>query len=391
MESSAEHLNVMFSPIYAVPVFGFVVPPLAIVVLLVNFLMVWTLRRRDLQSPVNTVLICIAVSDTLTIILPSVPFVYFYTLGNYKDFIPFSWCRAFFNLVHIFPMMCNMASLWSTVALATIRCYSVWRPLHVKSTITTFRTRVVIVFIYMFSAFVYAPILFEYTYTPLSAPSMTTPNATIMSCHMQKSQSHVMQNFCAAHTWIQIILTSLLPWFLITFPDAGLLWKLRQAESERKSLNDCQAIEANNTERENQEKSVFLNKKLVKQRRMTTWLIFLVVSMVWIVEIPFAVSFTKYLAHTKGDVMRNPLGDNVVFVLLLKYITYPVIFVIYCFMSQRFRKAFRESVCCCLAISVISGSLQDSSSKRTTSTSRDYRDSINGCDVPLTRPSSTSA
>ena len=75
MKDSPEHLNIMFSPTYAVPVFGYVVPPLAVLVLVVNLLMVWTLGKRELKSPVNTVLICIAVSDTLAIALPSVPFV----------------------------------------------------------------------------------------------------------------------------------------------------------------------------------------------------------------------------------------------------------------------------------------------------------------------------
>ena len=380
MKDSPEHLNIMFSPTYAVPVFGYVVPPLAVLVLVVNLLMVWTLGKRELKSPVNTVLICIAVSDTLAIALPSVPFIYFYTLGFYKDFIPFSWCRAYFSLVHILPLMCNMASLWSTVVLATMRCYSVWRPLHVKSAITNFRTKVIIVLIYMFSALVYSPILFEYSYTQLSAPSLMDPNSTIVSCHMQKSQTHAMQHFCQVHTWMQIICTSLLPWFLITFPDAGLLWKLRSTENERKRLHEHDKART--------ETGTFLSKKVVKQRRMTTWLIFLVVSMVWIVEIPFAISFTKYLSHSQGDVMRSPLGDNVVFVFLMKYITYPVILIIYCFMSQRFRKAFREVMCCMFPAVFREDVSPNVSSKHTNSTSRDRSD---GCDVPLNKHSSTSS
>lgn len=379
MDQEPEHLNVMFSPKYAVPVFGYAVPPLAISVLLLNSLMVWTLSKRELQSPVNTVLTCIAVSDVLAISLPAIPFVHFYTMGNYQDFVPFAWCRVFFSLVHILPLMCNMASLWSTVALATIRCYSVWRPLHVKSTITISRTRLAIVIIYLFSALVYTPIMFEYTYTPLSTPSMMRPNTTITSCHLQKSNSHLMLNFCTVHAWVQIVCTSLLPWFLIAFPDAGMLWKLRKADRTRSALHGTR-------DTGHEKDAMFLNKKTASRHRMTTWLIVLVVSMVWLVEIPFAVSLTIYLSHTNGDVMRNPLGDNVVFVFLLKYITYPLIFFVYCFMSERFRKAFWESISCLCSAS-------DKSMRELASSPRTTRSRVggrSGYEVPL-RPQSTSS
>lgn len=228
MDPQPEHLNIMFSPEYAVPVFGYVVPPLALLVLVTTFFMVWVLLKKPMRSPANTVLVCIAISDTITIILPVVPFVYFYTLGYYEDFVPFAWCRVFFNFVHVFPLLSNMASLWSTVALAFMRCFSVWRPLHAKSTITPFRTYLSIGCIYALSILVYVPTMFEYTFIPLSAPSLMRPNSTILSCHLQKSPAHTSQKFCFIHTWIQIIFTSLLPWFLITFPDMGLLYKLKK-------------------------------------------------------------------------------------------------------------------------------------------------------------------
>lgn len=344
MDPQPEHLNIMFSPKYAVPVFGYVVPPLALLVLVTTFFMVRVLLKKQMRSPANIVLICIAISDTITIILPVVPFVYFYTLGYYQDFVPFAWCRVFFNFVHVFPLLSNMASLWSTVALAFMRCFSVWRPLHAKSTITPFRTYLSIGCIYVLSVLVYVPTMFEYTFIPLSAPSLMRPNSTILSCHLQKSPAHSSQKFCFIHTWIQIIFTSLLPWFLITFPDMGLLYKLKKREYERKTLSD----ETRVTKNVSNETKLTAEYHAVRAagRKRTTWMIFLVVSMIWLVEIPFAVSFTLYLSHTDGDVMRSHLGSSVVFVFLLKYVTYPVVFLIYCFMSQNFRKTFKEIVFC---------------------------------------------
>jgi len=315
----------MFSPKYAVPVFGYVIPPLALVILLMNGAMVWTLCKRNMRSPVNSLLISIAISDTLAICLPTAPFIYFYTMGHYKEYIPFTWCRVFFNLVHVLPLFCNMASLWSTVALAGFRCYSVWRPLHVKATITNFRTNICIVLIYILAFVVYCPVMFEYTYTLVTTPSKMDGNATTRACTMKRNESYNNEHFTSIHTWVQIVFTSLLPWLLIAFPDFGLLWKLKKADAE---INGAT------------EKPMLFRNKQVSRRRMMTWMIFLVVSMVWMVEIPFAVSFAKYMANSNGDVMSNRLGNQVIFICLLKYVTYPAILVIYCFMSEKFRKEF---------------------------------------------------
>ena len=363
------HLNIMFEPEYAVPSFGFVVPPLALVIVVINGCMVWILTRRNMRSPANILLVCIALSDTLAILLPVPSFIYFYTLRHYKDFVPFAWCRMFFNFVHVFPLLCNMASLWATVALAFMRCYSVWRPLKARATITIRKTFIAIVLIYAFSTLVYSPLMFEYSYTPLSTNSMVKDNSTILTCHMQKNHFHLSESFCIAHTWIQIIFTSLLPWFLITFPDFGLLWKLKRAEDDRRELhNGCQDAEKN-------EKAFSLderNRKLIPmskvRTRRTTLVVFIVVSMVWIVEIPFAIVFTRYLAHNHGDVMRNNLGNAVVFVFLLKYVTYPIIFLIYCFMSGKFRQTFKDCFLCKVA---------DKHSRRSTN-SRDTRETTSG-------------
>lgn len=333
-----EHLNVMFNPDLAVPIFGYTVPPLAVCVILINICMVWILLQKQMKSPVNTLLVCIAISDTLAITLPAIPFTYFYSLGHYENFVPFAWCRVFFYCVHVLPLLCNMASLWTTVALAVMRCYSVWRPLHAKSTITTSRTYIAVFVVYVMSALAYAPLMFEYTYTPLTAPSMTEQNTTILSCHMQKSQTHTSVVFCRVHTWVQIIMTSLLPWFLITFPDFGLLYKLKKSDNERKALSGnvgskCVSVTES------------LNKKhQAIGKRMTSWMVFCVVSMIWLVEIPFAINFTMYMSHTDGNLMRSRVSNNVVVVFLLKYITYPIVFLIFCFMSKKFRDTFYESV-----------------------------------------------
>ena len=58
----------------------------------------------------------------------SVPcFVYFYTLGGYRDYIPYSWCFACNSLTEFVPSTFHTASIWLTVTLAVQRYIYVCR------------------------------------------------------------------------------------------------------------------------------------------------------------------------------------------------------------------------------------------------------------------------
>lgn len=345
------HLGDIVPIVTAVPVFGYTVPPLALVVLIVNVLMVMTLLRRHMRSPINSLLIGIATMDTVAIVMPVPVFIYFYSTGNFYHFVPYSWCRAYFTMVYVLPLMCNMASLWITVALACVRCFSVWCPLVARSKLTSYRTNLGLVTVIFVSVVVYFPSLFEYNFIPIEQKSATQGNATSLVCKVEKSFSHLSETFCEAHTWVQILLTSLLPWFSMPFPSLGMLWRLKRAELKRDSLlngNDFATDYNKQDKRKLGEKMQTINQhmELTRQRRMITWMIFFSVTIIWLVEIPFAVVFTQFLLRSNFDFMRNDIGTAGVVVLMIKYVTYPMIFPMYCIMSQRFRQTFKDVVLC---------------------------------------------
>ena len=108
---------------FTVPINGFLMPLIAVVTLVNNSIVVAILLRRQMRSPTNALLAALAVADTLTIVCPVPCFVHFYTLGQrYLDWVPYSWCFAYFCLTDYLPTVFHTASIWLTTSLACLCC-----------------------------------------------------------------------------------------------------------------------------------------------------------------------------------------------------------------------------------------------------------------------------
>ena len=301
-----------------------------------------------MRSPINSLLVLIATMDTFAIMLPVPVFINLISTRNVYTVFPYSWCKSYFLLMYVLPMMCNMASIWITVALACVRFYSVWRPLLARRRLTQYRINIGLTIIVLLSVAIYFPSVFEYNFSPIDTDSMLE-NVTYVACKVEKTYAHLNGRFCEVHYWIQVILTTFVPWFCMLFPDVGMLWLLKRATTKRNILlNEIHTESVNYSRIENDGNMTCFNShmKLENKNRLVTWMIFINVTLIWLVEIPFAVAFTQLLLHSKYDFMRHNMGTITVFAMLLKYVTYPVIFLTYCFMSRRFRQAFKDMIFC---------------------------------------------
>ena len=75
-----------------------------------------------MRSPTNALLSALAVSDTLTSLCPLPFFVHFYAVGQrYRDWVPYSWCFAYFCLTDYLPTVFHTTSIWLTTSLAVQR------------------------------------------------------------------------------------------------------------------------------------------------------------------------------------------------------------------------------------------------------------------------------
>jgi len=107
---------------FTVPINGILMPLVAVVTLVNNVLVLAVLLHRQMRSPTNALLAALAVSDTLTSLCPLPFFVCFYTLGRrYLDWVPYSWCFAYFCLTDYLPTVFHTVSIWLTTCLAVQR------------------------------------------------------------------------------------------------------------------------------------------------------------------------------------------------------------------------------------------------------------------------------
>ena len=121
---------------FTVPINGGLVPSLVFLTVITNTLVCAVLLRKNMRTPTNTLLVAMAVSDTLTGIW-SVPFfVHLYTLRGYVNPLGYWWCRFYYWMTDYLPTVFHTASVWLTVALATERYLQVCHMLLAKNICT---------------------------------------------------------------------------------------------------------------------------------------------------------------------------------------------------------------------------------------------------------------
>jgi len=101
-----------------VAVCGYVTPAIVLLTVVNNVMVCVVLLRRTMRNATNTVLVGMAVADTLTGLLPLPHYVHFYTAGRYRDWVPYNWCVTYSALTDHLPTACHTASIWLTVTLA---------------------------------------------------------------------------------------------------------------------------------------------------------------------------------------------------------------------------------------------------------------------------------
>jgi len=101
-----------------VAVCGYVTPAIVLLTVVNNVIVCVVLLRRTMRNATNTVLVGMAVADTLTGLLPLPHYVHFYTAGRYRDWVPYNWCVTYSALTDHLPTACHTASIWLTVTLA---------------------------------------------------------------------------------------------------------------------------------------------------------------------------------------------------------------------------------------------------------------------------------
>ena len=224
---------------HVVLVNGIVSPILVAVTLLTNICVCVVLVRPNMRSATNTLLVGMAVSDTLTGICPLPAYFRFYSRGDgaHRDWLPYSWCAAFYFLTDHLPTIFHTASVWLTVALATQRYVYVCRALEahrwciVQNSLRAIAAVYVVAVLFQLCRFV------EMRFTPVELPSKFG-NATVVGC-IGEYWPHLMPHIDAyfnVYYWFRVVAVHLIPCSALVALNAALVMAMRRAQARHRQL-----------------------------------------------------------------------------------------------------------------------------------------------------------
>ena len=332
--SALLNLRNIFSVGYIIPINGYVVPIIIIITVITNTLVLAVLLQKHMRNPTNVLLAAMALSDTLTGLLPLPVFIYFFSLGHYRDFVPYDWCYPYKFLYEVIPTVFHTASIWLTVGLAAQRYIYICHPLKARtwcsSTIPNVIRGTLIVYLVAFLSQVTRFI--DFSYLKITYQSCMNPNKTGTVC-VEIPGDWVIENmtvYLNIYYWFRIIFIHLVPCTSLVVLNGLLIYAMRKAERRRMYLL-------------NQNKNCESRKLM--ETNSTTLMLIAVVGLFLLVEFPLGVIMTVYVADNTFDLevftaeaYLTMTSFSNFFILL----SYPLDLFIYCGMCRQFRETFKR-------------------------------------------------
>ena len=317
----------------ATPFYAILVPVLALIILITNIMILIVFKKERLFSPLNILMIAIAVADTLTVLLP-VPFLIYIHFSGTAPFVPEHLCRVHDYVGKYLPEITHTTSIWLTVTLSMQRYISVCKPFKAKYYCTKKTSICFIVASFVAAFLIHLGRFLDTTYVTLIIHDSKLQNGNITTCqgqHVSWLKDFTIEYECIYY-WTVILLVKLIPFITIITLDILMAKKLRKSEREFKMI-----------QQEN------LSQKRRKESARVTKIIIIVTAVIVVVEIPLMVTlilWTLTMIHQKLFITEDVLGKLSIAFNLMIYISFPVIFFLYCAMSHKFRRGFRRIIKC---------------------------------------------
>ncbi|XP_049819701.1 sex peptide receptor [Aethina tumida] len=316
---------------YAIPLFGYAMPFLLVVTVILNTLIVVVLSRRHMRTPTNVVLMAMALCDVFTLLVPSPWLIYMYTFGNhYKPLWPISLCYAWHVMYNIFPNILHTASMWLALALAVQRyIYVCHAPLARK--FCTLPNVYKCLGSIMFIATVHNIFMFlDHEYVSVE---VEWENRTVHLCKREtpKWVLDIENIYYGSYYIFRILFVYLIPCIVLIILNLLLFRALKQAQKRRDILLSTKKNQKSECRKQ-------------RDSNCTTLMLIVVVSVFLFVEIPLVI---VTLLHVISSAFYEFLDYNMANTLILFSnfcisVSYPINFGIYCGMSRQFRETFKD-------------------------------------------------
>ena len=316
---------------HVVLVNGIVSPILVGVTLLTNICVCVVLVRPNMRSATNTLLVAMAVSDTLTGLCPLPAYFRFYsrTDGAHREWLPYEWCAAFYFLTDHLPTIFHTASVWLTVALATQRYVYVCRAMEARRWCTIQNSLIAIAVIYVVAVLYQLCRFVEMRYTAVELTSLVdlTGSTTVVGCigEYWPVLLPYLDAYFNTYYWFRVIAVHLVPCSALVALNAALVMAMRRAQARHRQLV------AQNRKSES---------RRLAESNVTTMMLVAVVGVFLVVEFPLAVLFIIVIVENTWSltiIEPERMATASLFVNLFILLSYPLNFFIYCGMSRQFR------------------------------------------------------
>ncbi|GAB1602865.1 sex peptide receptor [Argonauta hians] len=316
----------------AVPLLGYLAPPVAVITIITNSLVVIVLMKRNMKSPTNCVLIGMALSDMFTGVMPMPFYIYFYAAGNYQDYVPSWCCRIYYMFTQYIPTIFHTASIWLTLTLAIQRYIYICHSFRARFWCTINNVIKGTIAIYFLAALFHFTRFFEYEFKSVKLPSMIDTNQTVESCYIARSEWILdwINLYYNLYFWFRVVFVHLIPCTALVVLNGMLIHAITLAKRRRKLL-----IQQNKRN----------ESKKIKDTNCTTLMLVAVVFLFLLVELPLGILMIINILQTTLDICIIP--ENVIFVTsiiinMMIMLSYPLNFFIYCAMSKEFRNTFKR-------------------------------------------------
>lgn len=315
-----------------VPLSGYISPLLVFITLINNTMVVVVLRRKNMRSPTNTLLVAMAIADMFTGAIPVPMFIYFYAMGHYKEYVAYNWCYTYKYLMDVIPTIFHTASIWLTVALAVQRYIYICHSFQARTWCTIQNAIRGTIGIYVVATASQLTRFFDFEYRCVDVQSKLNPDVIMTSCteSLQTWAVEVQDIYLSIYWWFRVIFIHFIPCTSLVVLNGLLINAMRNAQKRRKML-----LKQN-------KKS---ESKQIKDSNCTTLMLVAVVGLFLLVEFPLGIIIILVIVQNAFEVViiKDTLMPYLTlisnFFILLSY---PLNFFIYCGMSRQFRETFKQ-------------------------------------------------
>lgn len=299
------------------------VPMITLIGVIGNTVTIVIMTRRRMRSSTNNYLAALAIVDIL------------YLLGGFAlslKHYEFIQVKGLFIYFHCFPFLilltdtCSNTSVWLTATFTVERYIAVCHPIKGKVLCTESRARKAVIGVVVFCFALTLPTPFEYAVVEENDPATNMTRVSLSYSEFGRNELYKK-----IYYWLTVVLFTLVPFCLLAVFNAFLVRSVHISRRQRSKMT-----QRTDSSRDNQENKI-------------TVMLIAVVILFFVCQLPTAVTllYTSIRSPEEGSEQ-----EKLVFILgnifnFLMSINAAGNFILYCLLSQKYRRTFLQIFCPC--------------------------------------------